>query len=130
MIFGSGSSPGEGNGNPLQYSCLKSHGQRSLVGHSPQGRKELYTTEQLNMHTRDTTKSTLIKNGQSGDFPGDPVPKAPSFHCSGQGSNSKSGNKDPTCCAMQPKKKKEWSVSIRKALVFHYGYLSLRLRIC
>ena len=26
-------SPGEGNGNPLQYSCLeKSHGQRSLVG--------------------------------------------------------------------------------------------------
>ena len=26
----------EGNGNPLQYSCLeKSHGQRSLVGYSP-----------------------------------------------------------------------------------------------
>ena len=24
-------SPGEGNSNPLQYSCLKSHGQRSLV---------------------------------------------------------------------------------------------------
>jgi len=29
-------SPGGGNGNPLQYSCLKkSHGQRSLVGYSP-----------------------------------------------------------------------------------------------
>ena len=28
-----GRSPREGNGNPLQYSCLeKSHGQRSLVG--------------------------------------------------------------------------------------------------
>ena len=28
-----GRSPGGGNGNPLQYSCLgKSHGQRSLVG--------------------------------------------------------------------------------------------------
>ena len=28
--------PGEGNNNPLQYSCLgKSHGQRSLVGYSP-----------------------------------------------------------------------------------------------
>ena len=29
--------PGEGHGNPLQYFCLpgKSHGQRSLVGHSP-----------------------------------------------------------------------------------------------
>ena len=34
--------PGERNGNPLQYSCLeKSHGQRSLAGYSPWGRKEL-----------------------------------------------------------------------------------------
>ena len=37
-IPGSGRSPGEGNGNPLQYSCLenpmitKSHERRSLVG--------------------------------------------------------------------------------------------------
>ena len=32
----SGRSPGEGNGKPLQYSCLeKSHVQRSLVGYSP-----------------------------------------------------------------------------------------------
>ena len=51
-----GSSPGlgrslrEGNGNPLQYYCLeKSHGQRSLVGYSPWGRKESDTTEQLHM---------------------------------------------------------------------------------
>ena len=30
-IPGSGRSPGEGNGNPLQYSCLENpHGQRSL----------------------------------------------------------------------------------------------------
>ena len=30
-----GRSPGEGNDNPLQYSCLKNpHGQRSLVGYS------------------------------------------------------------------------------------------------
>ena len=30
-----GRSPGGGNGNPLQYSCLKkSHGQRRLVGYS------------------------------------------------------------------------------------------------
>ena len=36
----------EGNGNPLQYSCLeKSHGQRSLVGYSPWGRKESDMTE-------------------------------------------------------------------------------------
>ena len=35
------SQPGEGNGNPLQYSCLgKSHEQRSLVGYSLWGPKE------------------------------------------------------------------------------------------
>ena len=38
-IPGLGRSPGEGNGNPLQYSSLeKSHGQRSLVGYSPSQR--------------------------------------------------------------------------------------------
>ena len=37
-IPGPGRSPGEGNGNPLWYSCLEnSHGQRSLVGYSPWG---------------------------------------------------------------------------------------------
>ena len=51
LIPGSGRSPGEGNGNPLQYSCLeKFHGQRSLVGYSPWGRKgvghDLVTKEQ------------------------------------------------------------------------------------
>ena len=39
-IFGSGRYPGEGNGNPLQYSHLeKCHGQRSLAGYSPQDRR-------------------------------------------------------------------------------------------
>ena len=39
-------SPGEGNGYPLQYSCLENpHGQRGLVGYSPWGHKELDTTE-------------------------------------------------------------------------------------
>ena len=92
---GLGRSPGEGNGNPLQYSCLEnpmdrgawwaspqsykeldipeqlmlsqqiwrkawqptpvflpgeSHGQRSLVGYSPRGRKESDTTERLHFH--------------------------------------------------------------------------------
>ena len=42
---------GEGNGTPLQYSCLeKSHGRRSLVGCSPWGREELDTTERLHFH--------------------------------------------------------------------------------
>ena len=45
-IPGSGRSPGGGHGNPLQYSCLENpHGQRSLAGYSPWGRKESDTTE-------------------------------------------------------------------------------------
>ena len=36
LIPGLGRSPGEGNGNLLQYSCLENpHGQRSLAGYSP-----------------------------------------------------------------------------------------------
>ena len=34
-IPGLGRCPGEGNDNPLQYSCLEIPGQRSLVGDSP-----------------------------------------------------------------------------------------------
>ena len=44
LIPGSERSSGGGHGNPLQYSCLENpHGQRSLEGSSPWGRKE--TTE-------------------------------------------------------------------------------------
>ena len=43
---GSGRSPGEENGNPLQYSCLE-NGQRILVGYSPWGHKESDMTERL-----------------------------------------------------------------------------------
>ena len=46
-ITGLGRSPGEGNGNPLQYSCLENSLERSLVGYSPWNRKELNMTEQL-----------------------------------------------------------------------------------
>ena len=50
-IPGSGRPPGEGNGNPLQYCCLENpHGQRSLAGYGPWGRKELDTTGQQ-IHT-------------------------------------------------------------------------------
>ena len=46
--LGWGTFPGGGHGNPLQYSCLENlHGQRSLVGDSPWGHKELGTAEQL-----------------------------------------------------------------------------------
>ena len=43
---GSGRSPGEGNGNPLQFPG-KFHGQRSLVVYSLWGHKESDTTERL-----------------------------------------------------------------------------------
>ena len=44
-IPGSGRSSGEGNGNPLQYSCLENL--MSLVGYSPWGCKELDMAERL-----------------------------------------------------------------------------------
>ena len=51
LLLGLGRSPGEGNGNPLQYSCLENpHGQRSLVGYNPWGHKWSDTTERLSTH--------------------------------------------------------------------------------
>ena len=52
LISSLGRSPGEGNGNPLQYSCLGNPtGQRSPVGYSPWGHKRagsgLVTKQQL-----------------------------------------------------------------------------------
>ena len=48
--FTFGYSIGEGNGNPLQYSCLENpHGQRTLVGYSPWGRKESDMTKWLTL---------------------------------------------------------------------------------
>ena len=49
-IPGLGGFPGGGNGNPLQYSCLKNFRQRSLADYSPWSRKELDTAEQLSTH--------------------------------------------------------------------------------
>ena len=61
-IPGSGSSLGEGHGNPLQYSCLENpHRQRSLVGYSPQGCKESDTTE-VTWHAHTQTGSRTGPN--------------------------------------------------------------------
>ena len=63
-IPGLGRSSGEGNDKPLRYSCLeKSHGQRSMVGYSSWGRKELETTERLHFLSLDT-KAKEIQNEQ------------------------------------------------------------------
>ena len=48
LIPGIGRPLGEGNGNPLQYSCRENPcGQRSLAGYSPWGPKEVDTTDRL-----------------------------------------------------------------------------------
>ena len=47
----SGRSPGVGNGDPLQYSCLENPTDRRLAGYSSWGHKELNTAKQLSMHT-------------------------------------------------------------------------------
>ena len=63
-ILGSTRSPRRRHGNPLQFSCLReSHGQRSLEGYSPWGRKESDTTEQLSLYVciAETTKVKVIK---------------------------------------------------------------------
>ena len=59
-IPGSERSLGEGNGNPLQYSCLKNPMDRGLVGCSPKGHKESDMTEQLSRHTY--TRSSDIQS--------------------------------------------------------------------
>ena len=46
---GLGKFPGVGNGNPHSILLGKSHGQRSPVGSSPLGHKELDTTERLTL---------------------------------------------------------------------------------
>ena len=49
-IAGAGSSPGVGNGTPLQYSCMeKYHEQGSLAGCSPWGWKQSDMTEHIHI---------------------------------------------------------------------------------
>ena len=48
--LGQGRSPGEGNGNPLQYSCLENPQDGGAGRLQSQGRKESDMTEQLHFH--------------------------------------------------------------------------------
>ena len=50
-VPGLGKSPGDRNGNLLQYSCLENCMDRSLAGYSPWGYKELDTTQHTHTHT-------------------------------------------------------------------------------
>ena len=61
-IPGLGRSPGEGNGNPFQYSCLENPMERGAWQAIVQGVTNLDTTEQLSMHT---TKAALLSSSVS-----------------------------------------------------------------
>ena len=56
--------PGSGNTRPKKWQPTpvllpgKSHGQRSLVGYSPWGRKESETTERLHLHALEKEMAT------------------------------------------------------------------------
>ena len=65
LIPGSGRCLGGGNSNLLQYSCLKSHGQRNVVGYSSWVCKESDTTEQIS--TADSTGNQSVQNLGSSD---------------------------------------------------------------
>ena len=64
LIPGLGRSPGGGNSNPLQYSCLKkkSHGQRSLAGYSPCGCQESDTNEHTHIGPGNTANKIRNTN--------------------------------------------------------------------
>ena len=65
LIPGSGRSPGEGNGNPLQNSCLENpHGQRSPVGYSPWTHKEAAMTKVGNVRQLEQEKGVQNGSGQ------------------------------------------------------------------
>ena len=54
--------PGGGHGTTLQYSCLENpHGQRSRVGYSPWGHKELDTTKGACMHAHTHTHTVITQ---------------------------------------------------------------------
>ena len=81
-IPGLGRAPGEGNGNPLQYSCLENPMDR---GYSPWGHKEMDTTEQL-------TLSDIINKKQFRK-----VETGPNSHHQGESKTSLQSSSSDTC---------------------------------
>ena len=60
-IPGSGRSPGEGNGSPLQYSCLRNPMDGGAWWVTVHGIAESEVTERLSMHTQGFSKGMLRK---------------------------------------------------------------------
>ena len=76
LIPGLGRSPGGGNGNPLQYSCLENpHGKRSLEGYSPWRCKESDMTERLSTTSHcEKVKNTYFFHKPLAESRGNPFP--------------------------------------------------------
>ena len=70
LIPGSGRSPGEGDGNPLQHSCLDNSMDRGAWQASPWGHEESDMTEHLiytHTHTRLINNFVIVSGGQQRD---------------------------------------------------------------
>ena len=63
LIPGSGRFPGEGNGNPLQYSCLGNPVDRGA--NSPWGHKESDMTERFHVTSRPWQPTPVLLPGKS-----------------------------------------------------------------
>ena len=60
LIPGLGRSPGEGDGNPFQYSCPENPMDRGAWQDTVHGAAESDMTEQLSAHTENTTKEKKL----------------------------------------------------------------------
>ena len=68
-IPGLGRSPRGGNGNPLQYSCLRNPmNRRALAGYSPWGHKDSDTTERLKNNNKGSIPPKTEKREISNNF--------------------------------------------------------------
>ena len=65
LIPGQGRSPGGGNGNPSQYSCLENPMDRGPDGYSPQSHREL---DAMTEHTQQGTEQVIKKLFPLGDY--------------------------------------------------------------
>ena len=79
-IPGSGRSPGEGNGNPLQYSCLE-----NTMDRGAWGRKESDTTERLHFHFH-------VSVGSVSTYQQGPINTGPPLNMLGAKAMSKTAN--------------------------------------